>query len=312
MKNQNSKSRNDKVSVVMATYNGASFLGEQLDSILSQTILPSEVIVMDDFSSDRTREILLTYKEQYHNIIDFKLIFRDKNVGYIDNFIDGIKSATYELVLLCDQDDVWVSNKIEKTINIFSAYDDCIAFHTETNLIDKNSIIFKEKAQGYKKELEKLNLSTFIKKVNYPGMALAFRKSRVLPKLELILERNISLPTHDWVICFLAVIQDGFYISNQVLTYRRYTGSNVALDISSGIGNAESRIKGILLYCKYYEFLDNYNSSLAMGYMLNASKRINYLKIRSIIGWLKNIRNIIYYPSLKSYIMDGIILLREK
>lgn len=315
MKNQNLK---DKVSVVMATYNGALFLEEQLDSILSQSILPNEIIVMDDCSSDRTRDILSSYKEKYHNVIDFKLIFRDKNVGYINNFIDGIKNARNELILLCDQDDIWLPNKVENIIKIFSDHYNCIAVHTNTHLIDKNAIVFKENAQEYRKELEKLNLSTFIKKVNYPGMALAFRKNKIVPKLDLILKQNITLPTHDWVICFLAVIQNGFYISNKVLTYRRYTGNNVALNLNSSF-KINDRILGIKLYIKYYVFLKecfyimkgNHDINID-EYIVNANRRIKYIKEKNIISLMLNVKRLKYYPTPRSYLGDVYLLLREK
>ena len=51
-----------KTSVVMATYNGEKFLKQQLDSILSQTVLPDELVIVDDCSTDRTCEILSNYK----------------------------------------------------------------------------------------------------------------------------------------------------------------------------------------------------------------------------------------------------------
>ena len=57
-----------KTSVVMATYNGEKFLKQQLDSILSQTVLPDELVIVDDCSTDRTCEILSNYKKEYPSV----------------------------------------------------------------------------------------------------------------------------------------------------------------------------------------------------------------------------------------------------
>ena len=61
-----------KISIVICTYNGAKFLGEQLDSIVSQSLSPYEVIAQDDGSSDGTWNILLEYAERYPYIKVYK------------------------------------------------------------------------------------------------------------------------------------------------------------------------------------------------------------------------------------------------
>lgn len=97
----------------MPTYNGEKYLREQLDSIYQQTLLPDEVIVVDDCSKDGTIAILDEYKEKY----GLKYYINEQNLGYNRNFEKGIHLANGDYICLCDQDDVWYPNKIERLFN---------------------------------------------------------------------------------------------------------------------------------------------------------------------------------------------------
>ena len=74
------------ISLVMPTYNGETYLREQLDSIYGQTLVPDEVIVVDDCSTDGTVEILKEYSIKY----GLKFYINDTNLGYNKNFAKGI------------------------------------------------------------------------------------------------------------------------------------------------------------------------------------------------------------------------------
>lgn len=97
----------------MPTYNGETYLREQLDSIYGQTLVPDEVIVVDDCSTDGTVEILKEYSIKY----GLKFYINDTNLGYNKNFAKGISLANGDYICLSDQDDVWKPDKVEKTFN---------------------------------------------------------------------------------------------------------------------------------------------------------------------------------------------------
>jgi len=101
------------LSVVMATYNGERFLKEQLDSIFTQTLQPSEVIVCDDGSSDNTMAILYAYKEKYEVL---SLYQNSEPVGVVKNFQKAISLAKGRYIALSDQDDIWHQDKLEKLV----------------------------------------------------------------------------------------------------------------------------------------------------------------------------------------------------
>lgn len=306
-----------KTSVVMATYNGEKFLNKQLDSIASQSVLPDELVIVDDGSKDSTRQLLSDFAEKFGHDISIILVFREKNLGYINNFIDGIARTKNELIFLCDQDDLWHEDKIKETKLFFDSNPDMVALHSNTNIIDQDSNVIKWGAQEYKKVLEKRTVKQFIKKVNYPGMALAFRKGVILPKL-LELDKQFNLPTHDWVIGFLGAINEGFYVTCKVFTFRRYTGENVALQLDSNSKNflIDERIQGIDLYKEYYELVSKYQILFGEEiidinqYLSNAEIRVKYLRSKNLLDCIRNLRNINYYPSYSSFLKDIIMTAR--
>lgn len=117
-----------KVSVVVATYNGEQFIKEQLDSILNKTYPIYEVIVKDDGSTDNTVAIVKEYTETYPIV---HLVKNDINMGITSNILSGFYMAQGDYIAYSDQDDIWISNKIEKLLSAIG----------EKNLIYSNSAI---------------------------------------------------------------------------------------------------------------------------------------------------------------------------
>lgn len=102
-----------KLSLVMATYNGEKYLRDQLDSIYRQTVVPDEVIVVDDNSRDGTVAILEDYKKKY----GLCYYVNSQNKGVNKNFEKAVSLAQGDYICICDQDDVWKSSKIEVSLN---------------------------------------------------------------------------------------------------------------------------------------------------------------------------------------------------
>lgn len=109
------KHNSHTLSVVMCTYNGASHhLAEQLDSIFAQTLLPDEIIVQDDCSNDNTMSLLTEYADKVPEGVEF-LIFRNTiQKGINDNFFSAMRRARSEFIAVCDQDDIWMPDKLER------------------------------------------------------------------------------------------------------------------------------------------------------------------------------------------------------
>lgn len=100
-----------KISVVLCTYNGARYLPEQLDSVFAQTRRADEVLVQDDGSSDATRDILARYAARHP---EMRLLRNEGPHGVNANFYSAMRRATGDLLVIGDQDDIWLPRKIER------------------------------------------------------------------------------------------------------------------------------------------------------------------------------------------------------
>ncbi|GHS91039.1 hypothetical protein FACS1894203_1080 [Bacteroidia bacterium] len=101
---------NRDISVAITTYNGECYLREQLESIYMQTLAPSEVIVVDDCSTDDTQNILREYQQLY----GLKYYVNEQNLGVNKNFEKAISLCSGDYIALSDQDDVWMPYKLER------------------------------------------------------------------------------------------------------------------------------------------------------------------------------------------------------
>ena len=107
------------VSIVLATHNGENYLKEQLDSLINQTYPVLEIIVVDDCSTDATVDIIKLYRQKYGHI---KFYQNEAVLGPVKNFEKGMVLSAGEYISLCDQDDVWMPEKIKKIMDITVSY----------------------------------------------------------------------------------------------------------------------------------------------------------------------------------------------
>ena len=115
-----------EVSIALCTYNGELFLHEQIESILNQDYANiSEIICVDDNSTDDTWKILQEYAGKYSN---FKIFRNSSNLGFIRNFEKALTLTSKKFIAIADQDDIWYPNKISKLVRAigenFMAYSD--------------------------------------------------------------------------------------------------------------------------------------------------------------------------------------------
>jgi glycosyltransferase involved in cell wall biosynthesis len=122
---------NPVVSVIILCYNQEKYIAQTVESIVSQeTDFNYEIIIADDYSTDRTREILLRYKEKYPDKIN--LIFNEKNIGLIANYLQTIKQTKGQYIAQCAGDDYWIDNrKLQKQFDFLSQKPDYALVHTQ-------------------------------------------------------------------------------------------------------------------------------------------------------------------------------------
>ena len=119
-----------KISVAMATYNGATYIREQLASLAGQTRPPDELVVSDDGSDDRTLDIVHAFAAT----ACFPVVVADKTerLGFADNFLHAVAACRHEIVAFCDQDDVWLPRKLELGAECISRDGSLLSMHTLT------------------------------------------------------------------------------------------------------------------------------------------------------------------------------------
>lgn len=113
-----------RISIAMATFNGAAYLAEQLDSLSRQDLLPHELVVCDDRSDDRTVAILEDYARRAP--FPVRIEVNDRTLGYGDNFLKAANLATGDWVAFCDQDDVWLPNRLADAAEAIRNHDDAV------------------------------------------------------------------------------------------------------------------------------------------------------------------------------------------
>jgi glycosyltransferase involved in cell wall biosynthesis len=102
------------IDILLATYNGGKYLCQQLDSIINQTCSDWRLIIRDDCSSDDSPAIIELYRTKHPDRI-FLLDMGKQNIGVVSNFSLLLEHATADYIMFCDQDDIWLPDKIALT-----------------------------------------------------------------------------------------------------------------------------------------------------------------------------------------------------
>jgi glycosyltransferase involved in cell wall biosynthesis len=126
-----------RLSIVLCTYNGAAYLQPQLDSLLAQTCMPDEIVIGDDHSTDASMEILQAFAKRARKAgIAVELWSNRQNLGYVGNFCACLQVAKGDVLFLCDQDDVWRSDKLQRMAAQFEGDPSLLLLHSDARLVD--------------------------------------------------------------------------------------------------------------------------------------------------------------------------------
>jgi len=145
-----------KISVVIPAYNSAATIARAIDSVLTQSYSALEIIVVDDGSTDNTREIIASYGASVTGI------YKSTNTGSSDTRNKGMDKATGYYIAFLDADDVWHKDKLRIVNNILIETSDInLLYHTYT-LDSINEIRLPENIHLHKLSFAKLMLSNKI------------------------------------------------------------------------------------------------------------------------------------------------------
>lgn len=216
--------KSTRISVCLCSYNGAQFIKDQLDSILSQIGQNDEIIISDDNSMDETIKIISSFKD------DRIKVFKNLNKkGVVGNFENAIGKSVGDIIFLSDQDDIWHPNKVEKVLDFFKQTKADLVI-TDIALI--NSVGALKNGEFYQNRFKGSVYSNLLKN-NFIGCAMAFKKNTV----NWFLPFPPNLPMHDWWIG-LVIGKRGkvSFLDEKLLYYRRH-GCNVTSGKKSSFYN---------------------------------------------------------------------------
>jgi glycosyltransferase involved in cell wall biosynthesis len=128
----NMNNQKPKISVVMSVYNGDKYLKEAIESILSQTFTDLELIIINDGSTDRSREILESYKDGRIRL------FNNTNKGLTKSLNEGIRYSNGEYIARMDADDVSMPNRFERQVSFLDSHPGIVMCGTWAQFTDKD------------------------------------------------------------------------------------------------------------------------------------------------------------------------------
>lgn len=205
-----------KLSVALATFNGASHLPSQLASLSTQSRLPDELVVSDDGSTDDTVAIIESFASEAP--FEVRILQNSRNLGYAQNFGSALQACTGDLVFLCDQDDIWFNDKIETLCAAAMTNTAIHLFLNDAELTDAEGTPLGLTSRG-----QTLNLGFSEEKFNL-GCCMAVRREL----LGIVLPIPEEASAHDTWINRVGVLLDVRAVLPAVKQHYRRHGSNTS------------------------------------------------------------------------------------
>ena len=214
------------VSIVLTNFNKEKFILEQLNSIVAQTYHNWELIIADDCSTDGSKEIIRRFIEDNR---DRKIIFleNEENLGVAKNFEKGLGFATGEYVAVCDADDVWLQDKLEKELqflkkgNYGMVYSDMTVVDESLRIIEKS---FMQKGLSHFCRQKDESFYELINNNHIPGPTILFRaelKNRLIPFSKHAIQDH-------WIAIIFSIFYTIGYLDVSIVLYRQHSGNMVS------------------------------------------------------------------------------------
>ena len=273
------------IDILLSTYNGERFLQKQIDSILTQTHTEWRLLIRDDGSSDNTYAILKEYQQNNPEKI---IIFSNninQNIGVIKSFEFLLQQSNNEYIMFCDQDDIWLPNKIEISFNTIKELEakhsqsTPIAIHSNLTLIDENENLLHNSFWQF------ANIRPNILNTNIKFLAISNSATGCTMMINQAL-KNIVLPfpekvyMHDMLIALTACKHGILHpIYQPLILYRQHNNNTIgAIKYEYSLFNKVKNIKKVINKAhEMYHYSGNIYKNIFDFWF---TKLIYYIKIR--------------------------------
>jgi len=231
------------ISIAITTYKSLpGYLYSQLDSIRHQTLLPDEVVIVDDGSHDGTVEKIEKYILMYE-LKNWRIYSQDENTGYRTAFKTAIGKCSGDFIFLCDHDDIWSTEKVKIMTAIMDRNPDILVLCSGYKMIDSEGNECPKQLKLFSPEKHNcefimVNAETIIRGNRFQGCSSVIRREIKDTFLKYFSE---SFP-HDYQINLLASLRKGLAFTEQeLLLYRIHNGN--AIGISGRTSSLERRLQ---------------------------------------------------------------------
>lgn len=261
-----------RLSIAMTTYNGERFVEEQLLSLLRQTRPADEVVIVDDGSRDRTAERVEGFIARNGLKARGWTFERNEiNVGFKENFYRAVEKTRGERIALCDQDDKWRAEKLERMERVFEENPgvrslgcafDAIGAEGE-RLPSRGNILpdafFQERGTVGKLPAFQIEPLMLLGSNRMLGCTMMIDRRTA----DAYLRHSKGEIAHDWEMNLIAAIEDGWYFLNeQLIEYRLHDANTIGLRGSpagkpkvdvEGRKAVHGGFEGALRFCEGYK-----------------------------------------------------------
>ena len=248
-----------KVSVCVITYNHEKYISQCLQSVIDQkTDFYFEVIVSDDCSTDRTREICMSYQNRYPDKIRFFL--NEKNKGMIRNFIDTLNLCGGKYIAICEGDDYWIDPfKLRKQCEYLEANPEFgLVFTDADHLHEANNKLIRAYDKTFRRHIPTGDvLNELIYGDPYKTCTSLFRNCLIENYNNLFINNNFKMGDYPlWL--FIAGKAKVGYINESTAVYRiRQNSASHAYELENHIIFRKSAYRVSILFSNYYNLTIN-------------------------------------------------------
>ncbi|GBG96556.1 glycosyltransferase family 2 protein [Lactococcus termiticola] len=209
-----------KVNILLSSYNGEKYIAEQIKSIQAQSVQDWQLIVRDDGSKDRTCEIVAGLAESDPRI----RLVQGANVGVIPSFFEALKLEDADFYFFCDQDDVWLPNKLELVLATADLHDNDkpVLYYTDLKVVDKELNVLSNSMIKSQSDHANTRLNQELTENTVTGCTMMINQ-----KLADSWTDTDDVIMHDWYLAVAAAaLGELVYIDQPTVLYRQH-GDNV-------------------------------------------------------------------------------------
>ena len=212
--------------ILLSTFNGEEFLSEQLDSLINQKIPNMKVYIRDDGSYDSTPEILINYQLKFPELFE---IYLQKNIGSSASFFWLLENVTADYYFFCDQDDVWLPNKLKMHLSDYTE-------KSRIQLVFSDMMILGKKNDATFLDSQKMNaeylISNPLRMICQNCIAGCSMSINYAARINILNHNNLPEGVvHDhWISILTALYGEVIFLKSPLVFYRNYGSNQIGIN----------------------------------------------------------------------------------